>query len=238
MNNLDKLLIKGAKEFSLNLDDKQVKKFFIYMKLLKEWNQSINLTAVREEREIIIKHFLDSLSIAPFTGKNGNKLVDIGTGAGFPGIPLKIMRDEVKILLVDSTLKKLSFVDEVINELELKNINTVHIRAEDMGRDKAYREAFDTVCARAVAGFPVLLEYCLPLLKKGGRFIAMKGRNTSEVDNSEKALEVLGGKVTEIKKLNIPFSGDKRNIIITKKFRHTPTKYPRKAGKPSKKPLR
>lgn len=237
MQDLKELLVSGAAEFNVNLTDDMVDNFFSYMSLLKEWNSKMNLTAIEEDRGVIIKHFTDSLSILPFVEDKELTLVDIGTGAGFPGVPLKIVRPALSITLADSLQKRLIFLDEVIKSLKLRKISTVHGRAEDLGQDKNHREKYDIAVARAVAGLPVLLEYCLPFVRPGGIFIAMKGSDIKEVQDSKKALSILGGEIVEVKSINLPFTDNERNLIIVKKFRHTPTGYPRKAGKPSKNPL-
>jgi len=234
---LTSILVEGAGEFGLNLENSQVDAFMKYMDMLKEWNKKINLTAIEEDKEIIIKHFLDSLSIIPYLANENKNLIDVGTGAGFPGIPVKICKGEVEVTLLDSLDKRIKFLNEVVNNLELKGIGAVHGRAEDFGQNPQYREKFDCAVARAVANLPVLLEYCLPFVKTGGLFIAMKGSNTEEVDMSSKALDILGGEIENIYTLTLPFSDIKRNIITVRKLRQTPTKYPRKAGKPLKVPL-
>ncbi len=242
-NELKKLLSEGAKHYGKELTEQQIDQFNTYMELLKEWNQKINLTAIEEDREIIIKHFIDSLSILPYI-KNGRlKLVDIGTGAGFPGIPLKISNPFLEVTLLDSLDKRVKFLNEVISSAkitgqpDLPEIKAVHGRAEDFGVNPGYREKYDIAVARAVANLPVLLEYCLPFVKIGGFFIAMKGSNTEEIENSTKALDILGGKIEKVVKMELPSTDIERNIVIIKKFRQTPTKYPRKAGKPAKEPL-
>jgi len=234
---LRKLLIEGASGFGVNLDDEQIDKFFAYKDVLKEWNQKMNLTAIEDDEEIILKHFIDSISICPIIKDKNLALIDVGTGAGFPGIPVKIVFPELKVKLLDSLEKRTKFLNEVIERLDLKDISTVHARAEEKGVDPDYREKYDISVARAVASLPVLLEYCLPFVKVGGCFIAMKGNSTEEVENYKKALEILGGKIEDILEFNLPFSDIKRNVIVIKKFRQTPTKYPRKSGKPSKNPL-
>jgi len=236
-NNLEELLTKGVEEFGITLSKFQIGKFFTYMKLLKTWNEKMNLTSVIEDREIIIKHFIDSLSILPFIKDKSSRLIDIGTGAGFPGIPLKITCDELDIALLDSTEKKVKFLEECIDSLKLNKINAFHGRAEDYGNNPLYREMFDISTARAVASLPVLLEYCLPFVKPGKEFIAMKGKSSSEVVDSKKALDILGGKIEVVKEITLPYTDNIRNIIVIKKFRQTPSKYPRKAGKPSNIPL-
>jgi len=236
---LKELLLKGAAEFNVSITDDMAEKFFSYMSLLKDWNERVNLTSIIEDKEIIIKHFIDSLSIVPYLESKGTTLADLGTGAGFPGLPVKIVRRDVDVTLMDSLLKRLSFLEEVISTLELENIRTIHGRAEDLGQNPDFREKFDVVTARAVAEMPVLLEYCLPLVKTGGIFIAMKGSQVEEeLDGSKKALSTLGGEIVKVDKINLPDLGHERNIILIKKFRQTPTGYPRKAGKPSKSPLK
>lgn len=236
-NSLKELLINGAKEFSMDLNDVQVDQILKYKDLLKEWNEKINLTAIEEDRDVIIKHYIDSLSILPLMENKQFSLIDIGTGAGFPGIPVKIAYGNISVTLLDSLDKRIQFLNEVIKALNLSGIRAVHGRAEDFGANADFREKFDISVARAVANLPVLLEYCLPFAKTGGIFIAMKGSSTDEVAASKKALELLGGEIEVIKEITLPFSDIKRNIITVRKLRQTPTKYPRKAGKPSKDPL-
>ncbi len=233
----DKMLKEGAAAFSAALDDEKLQKLFHYKALLMEWNQKINLTAIEDEKDIIVKHFIDSFSILPYLKQPDTRLIDVGTGAGFPGLPVKVMVDTLEVVLLDSLAKRVGFLDTVINELALDRIKAVHGRAEDFGVQPGYREQFDVSTARAVAALPVLLEYCLPFVKTGGIFLAMKGSSTEEVESSRKALEILGGKIEEIREMTLPFSDIKRNLILVKKYRHTPTKYPRKAGKPLKEPL-
>ena len=236
-NNFFEVLDNGAKEFGLQLTDAQKHQFETYKDLLKEWNNKINLTSILDDEDIAIKHFVDSLSILSYIKDGSASLIDVGTGAGFPGIPVKILRDNINVTLLDSLEKRTKFLNEVITTLNLSNIQTVHKRAEDLGIDLEYRQKFDYVCARAVASLPVLLEYCLPFVKVGGIFIAMKGSNIDEVSLSQNALKILGGKIEEVKEFNLPNSDYKRNIIIVKKVKQTPKGYPRKAGKPSKMPL-
>lgn len=235
--NFEQLLIEGAKEFGIMLDDIQVGQFMAYKEILKEWNQKINLTAIENDRDIIIKHFIDSLSIMPYLKNESIEMIDIGTGAGFPGIPVEIVKGSVRLTLMDSLEKRVNFLNEAIKTLSLRNILAVHGRAEDYGQNPKFREKFDISVARAVANLPVLLEYCLPFVKPGGIFIAMKGSSTEEIEASKKALETLGGKIEEVNEIILPQSDIKRNIIIVRKVRQTPTQYPRKAGKPSKNPL-
>ncbi len=234
---LVEILKEGSQEYGIELSDVQADKFINYAELLKDWNTRINLTAIEEDKDIIIKHFIDSLTIAHYLKKGGLSIIDVGTGAGFPGIPLKIVIDNLKVTLLDSLDKRIKFLNEVINTTQLKDINAVHGRAEDFGANPEYREKFDISTARAVAALPVLLEYCLPFVKIGGTFIAMKGNNIEELKDSKKALSILGGEIEEVKEISLPFGEMRRNIITVRKLRQTPTKYPRKAGKPSKEPL-
>lgn len=233
---LELLLQEGAAEYGVSLDDSMISSLLEYKSILLEWNQKVNLTAIEEDREVIIKHFVDSLSIMPFL-KDARNLVDVGTGAGFPGIPLKIAQPALEVVLLDSLEKRIGFLNTVISALQLHGISAVHSRAEDAGIADRYREKFDAAVARAVASLPVLLEYCLPLVKTGGIFVAMKGNSGQEIADAKKALDILGGSIEEVKEFTLPESDMKRNIIIVKKLRQTPTKYPRKAGKPSKEPL-
>ncbi|WP_019851601.1 16S rRNA (guanine(527)-N(7))-methyltransferase RsmG [Desulfitobacterium sp. PCE1] len=220
----------------IQLSQDQVEKFSTYADLLVQWNEKVNLTSITEPEEIILKHFIDSLALVSFI--QGNKLADIGTGAGFPGIPLKILLPEVEVYLVDSLAKRLDFLEVVIEELELKKVKTIHARAEDFARDPKYRETFDCVTSRAVARLPVLLEYAVPLLKKGGYFLAAKGSQANEeAMESKKALEILGAEIKEIKLFNLGVEAEHRAIILVEKILPTPHAYPRKAGTPAKKPL-
>lgn len=230
------LLKKGAQQLGIKLDDPKVSTLLEYKRILLEWNKKMNLTAIEEERDFIIKHLIDSLSILPVLRKAEN-LVDVGTGAGFPGIPLKIAQPSLQVVLMDSLEKRIGFLNTVIGELELTGITAVRSRAEEAGVSPAHREKYDAATARAVASLPVLLEYCLPLVKMGGVFIAMKGTGNDEIEFSSKALELLGGKIEQIREFTLPGSDIRRNIIVVRKFRQTPSKYPRKAGKPSKNPL-
>lgn len=235
-NELKELFIGGIKEYGIQLDTMQLELFFKYKELLLEWNKKINLTAIEDDRDIIIKHFIDSLSIVPYL-KDCKSLIDIGTGAGFPGIPVKIIQEDIDVVLLDSLEKRVSFLNTIISEMKLADIKAIHARAEDFGKESKNREYFDVATARAVANLPVLLEYSMPFVKIGGIFIAMKGSSIEEIDNSKKALKILGAEIETVKQFSLPFDEIKRNIIIIRKLRQTPTKYPRKAGKPLKEPL-
>jgi len=218
-----------------NLSKEQLEKFKVYYKSLIEWNEKINLTAITDESEVITKHFADSLSILKYI-KNNSKVIDVGTGAGFPGIPLKIANESLKITLLDSLNKRILFLDEVIKELNLKDINTIHGRAEEVAHDKDHREQYDIAVCRAVAKLNVLAEYMLPYLKVGGTFICMKGPNINEeIDSSMKAIKLLGGKIEKVESFEL--EENQRNIIIIKKEKNSPKNFPRKAGTPSKSPI-
>ena len=229
-------LENAAKQIEIELTKKQIEKFYNYMNLLLEWNEKINLTAIIEPREVILKHFVDSLTIAKYIKKN-EKLIDVGTGAGFPGIPLSIVKENTDIVLLDSLNKRINFLEEIKQNLKLKNITTIHGRAEEFGKNKKEREIYDIATSRAVAPLNILLEYLLPLVKVGGKAICMKGSNIEEIENAKNALEILGGKIEKIEEITLPNSDIKRNIIIVKKVKNTPSKYPRKPGTPSKEPI-
>lgn len=229
-------LENAAKQIEIELTKKQIEKFYNYMNLLLEWNEKINLTAIIEPREVILKHFVDSLTIAKYIKEN-EKLIDVGTGAGFPGIPLSIVKENTDIVLLDSLNKRIKFLEEIKQNLKLKNITTIHGRAEEFGKNKKEREIYDIATSRAVAPLNILLEYLLPLVKVGGKAICMKGSNIEEIENAKNALEILGGKIEKIEEITLPNSDIKRNIIIVKKVKNTPSKYPRKPGTPSKEPI-
>lgn len=234
----NKLMVSYAEKMNLMFTEEQLSKFYKYMNLLIEWNKKINLTAIVKPEEIILKHFIDSLTIDSYIYEN-QSLVDVGTGAGFPGIPIKIYRPDLKVVLVDALNKRINFLNEVIEELELRNIETVHSRIEDFGKNSKYRESFDIVTARAVANLSVLSEYLLPLANIDGKCICMKGNEVSEeCDNGKKAIDILGGKILNIDSFKLPDSDISRNIIVLQKTNKTPSKYPRKAGIPNKEPLK
>lgn len=216
----------------------QLEQFFVYMNLLIEWNKKMNLTAITDPEEIIIKHFIDSITILKNV-EDGSRLVDVGTGAGFPGIPLSIMNPALKITLVDSLNKRLIFLEEVIKELGLKNVEIIHSRAEDLGQNNNYREKFDYATSRAVANLTTLSEYLIPLTKINGKVICMKAGNAKdEINNAKNAVKILGGNIENVEEFNLPQTDIERTIIIIRKERETPKKYPRKAGLPSKEPIK
>ena len=231
-------LLEKASTMGVRFSVEQMDKFYKYMNLLIEWNEKINLTAIIEPNEIILKHFIDSITILKDI-KDGSIVVDVGTGAGFPGIPLSIMNPTLKITLVDSLNKRLIFLQEVINELDLKNVELVHARAEEFGRNKKYREKFDVATSRAVANLATLSEYLLPLVKINGKAISMKAGNASqEIEDAKKAIKTLGGNINNIEEFNLPQSDIGRTIVIIDKIKETPGKYPRKPGTPSKEPIK
>ena len=233
-------LIKGSKQLDLDLDDKSIEAFKIYKGLLIEWNKKINITTITDDVEIDTKHFLDSLtplSTGLFYGSK--KVIDVGTGGGFPGVPLKIYNSELEVTLLDSLNKRIKFLEEVIEKLKLaKNIEAIHGRAEEFSRTVEYREAYDICVSRAVASLDTLSEYCLPFVKVGGHFISMKGPDVEEeIKLSKNAIKTLGGNVVKTEKIKIPLSDIEHSLIIIEKIKQTPTKYPRGGGKPRKKPL-
>ncbi len=226
------------KRIDIDITDKQVEKFFSYMNLLIEWNQKINLTTIIEPKEIIIKHFVDCGTILKYL-KDGENIIDIGTGAGFPGIPVKILNENLNVTLVDSLNKRINFLSEVCNALNLENVQLIHSRAEDLAKNNDYREKFDKSVSRAVANLSTLSEYDLPFIKKGGKMIAMKGFEIDEeLNNAEKAINILGGKIKEINKFTLIDTDNKRSIVVIDKVKPTPKQFPRKAGKPLKEPIK
>ena len=229
---------KKSKILGVRFSVEQIEQFYKYMNLLIEWDEKMNLTAITEPKEIILKHFIDSITILKYIDDN-SKLVDVGTGAGFPGVPLSIMNPTLKITLVDSLNKRLIFLQEVVKELNLKNIEIVHARAEEFGQNKNYREKFDIATSRAVANLATLSEYLVPLVKIGGKIISMKASNAKEeINDAQKAIEVLGGKIEKIEEFDLPESDIGRTIIIIDKNKCTPAIYPRKAGTPAKEPIK
>ena len=226
-------------QLNIQLNEVQKEQFHRYYELLVEWNKVMNLTGITEYDEVVMKHFVDSLSIVKVNGfDNVTSIIDVGTGAGFPGIPLKIVFPEIKITLLDSLNKRIKFLNAVIDELELENIETIHGRAEDFSKKEDYREQYDLCVSRAVANLATLSEYCLPYVKVGGCFIPYKsGEIDEELNNSKKAVQILGGKIEEVVKFQLPDSDIGRSFVKIKKNKNTAKKYPRKAGLPAKEPL-
>lgn len=229
---------ENSKVLGFNFSVEQLEKFYKYMNLLIEWNEKMNLTAITEPNDIILKHFIDSITINKYI-ENNAKVVDVGTGAGFPGIPLSIIRTDLQITLVDSLNKRLIFLQEIKKELELKNIDIVHARVEEIGQNKNYRETFDIATSRAVANLSTLSEYLVPLVKIKGKCVCMKASDAEEeIKQAENAVNILGGKIVKVEKFNLPNSDIGRTIIIINKEKSTNGKYPRKPGTPSKEPLK
>lgn len=232
-----RIMIENLKEINIYLSDFQLEQFYNYMNILIEWNKFMNLTGITDPKEIIIKHFIDSLTVLDKIDKN-NTIIDVGTGAGFPGIPIKIASPDTEVVLLDSLNKRVNFLNEVIKKLQLKGIKTIHGRAEDYGRDKNYREKYDVAIARAVAPLNILLEYLMPFVRVKGKCLCMKGANSEEeISLSKRAIEKLGGKLIYTEEFLIPNTDMKRKIVEIEKIKNTEEKYPRKAGIPSKEPL-
>ena len=240
----DKLNI-GCKALGLNVNDETINKLYIYYSMVVEKNRVMNLTAITEEDEFIVKHIVDSLSIAKceefiklISLKDKPSFIDVGTGAGFPGMVLKIMVPALEITLFDALRKRLIFIDEAIEELELTGVATLHGRAEDFGRIRTYREQYDYAVSRAVSNMATLSEYCLPFVRKGGYFVAYKALvAVEETQDAAYAIKLLGGEVENIDKFNIPGTNIDRSMVVVKKIKPTPIKYPRKAGTPLRDPL-
>ncbi|MGQ5708426.1 16S rRNA (guanine(527)-N(7))-methyltransferase RsmG [Lactobacillus sp. PSON] len=233
--------VQELSKHNLKITKEQEEQFKIYFKELIETNKVVNLTRITEEHEVYLKHFFDSVTPLFTFGevfKDGLTLCDVGAGAGFPSIPLKILMPSLKVTIVDSLAKRLKFLESLIQKLNLTNVELVHGRAEDVGQNPKYREAFDLVTARAVANMTVLSEYCIPLVKKGGYFIALKGpKATGELEDSQKALNVLGGKLIKDVEFTLPESEEERTLVLVEKIKATPKKYPRQAGTPRRKPI-
>ncbi len=238
--NPEKFVLELSKH-NFELTDKQKQQFKLYFKMLIEVNEYVNLTRITEEDEVYLKHFYDSITPLFTFGavfKDGATLCDVGAGAGFPSVPLKILKPGLKVTIVDSLQKRLNFLKDLISELGLTDVELVHGRAEDVGQNKLYRERFDIVTARAVARMSVLSEYCLPLVKKDGYFVALKGpKAEDELDDGKKAIEVLGGKLIKDEELTLPESEEERTLVLVQKVKSTPKKYPRQAGTPRRKPI-
>lgn len=229
--------VKQAERMNIEINDSKIKKFYEYMNLLIEWNDKINLTAITEPKEVIVKHFIDSILAAKYI-KDGSAVIDVGTGAGFPGIPLKIFNDSYKLTLLDSLNKRTIFLQEVVNKLELDNIEVIHGRAEDYAHEKKYREMYDCAISRAVAPLNILLEYLIPYASIDGCIIAMKGSNAEqELLDARNAANKLGANLREKSVVQLPDDSGERHILIFGKKEHTNKVYPRKAGTPKKNPL-
>jgi len=238
--------IKSLKELNIELSERQIEKFDEYFHILVEGNEVMNLTTITDYDEVLLKHYIDSLAVNKAIDEVDNwnlnkkiKVIDIGTGAGFPGIPLKIVYDNLEVVLLDSLNKKVKFLDEVIKKLELLNITAIHGRAEDFAKDPSYRETFDLCVSRAVSNLATLSEYCLPYVKVGGAFISYKsGEIEEELKASEKAIKMLGGNILKVEKMTLPGSTIERSFVVIEKVKNTIGIYPRKSGLPAKEPLK
>ncbi len=235
-------IIESAKNIATSLNDIQAQQFSRYFDLLHDWNQRINLTAITDEQGVLLRHFIDSLTVLrtlpDANSTRSLRMIDIGTGAGFPGIPLKIARADLEVTLVDGTAKKLRFCDEVISQLGLRQIHTLQGRAEDLGHEDDHRECYDLVVARAVAPLPALLEYLLPLTHIGGQCVAMKGSEAdAEAAQAVTAITKLGGRLNRVEQVTLPGLPDRRALIIIDKISLTPHVYPRPGGAPRNSPL-
>lgn len=233
------ILINAFTSEGFSLTEQQLQQFVTYYNALIAWNQKMNLTAIEEPVEVAYKHFVDSVCLLRVVADLKQKcMIDIGTGAGFPGVPLKIMEPALDLTLFDSLNKRIIFLQELCRTLQLKNIKAVHGRAEEFGIKPEYRQQYDMATARAVARMPVLLEICLPFVKKGGMFIALKGPELeNEIKESSNALKELGGNLIDVQKFTLADGAYTRNLAVIEKIKDTPKKYPRKAGTPQKKPL-
>lgn len=236
---MSKIFESKLNELGITLTDQQKQQFVKFYELLVEWNKVMNLTGITEYEEVNEKHFVDSLSIVKAIDiSKVETIIDVGTGAGFPGIPLKIAFPHLKVVLLDSLNKRIKFLDTVINELGLDDIKTIHGRAEDFSKQGDYREQFDLCVSRAVANLATLSEYCIPYVKKGGLFVPYKsGEIEEEIEQSKKAVHVLGGKIEDVVKFRLPGTEIGRSFVIIRKLQNTARKYPRKAGLPSKEPI-
>lgn len=236
---MERFLQEKLGMLSVEVNKEKIDQFNQFYDILIEWNKVMNLTAITDYKDVVEKHFLDSLSIERILNLDGIKTVmDVGTGAGFPGIPLKIIYPELKVTLLDSLNKRVKFLNEVIRQLELKNIDAIHGRAEDIGKNENYREKYDLCVSRAVANLATLSEYCMPFVKVGGVFVSYKsGDIDEEVLKSKKAVSLFGGKIEEVVKFQLPGTDINRAFVKIKKIKELPRKYPRKSGIPSKEPL-
>lgn len=234
------LMFKSAEDVGLQFSKEQYEQFISYMKLLQEWNERINLTAIVEDEEIIKKHFIDSMkAFKRDEFKKANTLIDVGTGAGFPGLPIAIMNGQLSVTLLDSLNKRINFLNTVISELGLTNVTTIHSRAEDGARNKDLREKFDIATSRAVANMSVLSEFCLPYVKVGGNFIALKGPAVDqEIKESMNAIKLLGGEFINVCEVSIEGTELRHNLVVVKKIKECSKTYPRKAGLITKNPLK
>lgn len=235
MERTKKFIEEKSKEIGIDLSKTEINLFYSYMQNLLEWNKKVNLTAITDEKDIIIKHFIDSIIINKEI--EGNTMLDIGSGAGFPGIPLKIINNKMNVVLLDAVNKKVTFMNDTINKLDLKNIIAIHGRAEDYAHDDNYREKFDIVISRAVSNMTTLVEYMLPFVSVGGKCLCLKGPSVQEeLDSAQNAIKILGGKIDKVCEYTV--ENNERTLVIISKEKNTEQIYPRKQGKPLKEPLR
>ena len=234
------LMKNACDSVEMNFDEDKYNKFITYKNLLQEWDEKINLTAITEDEEVIKKHFIDCIkAFSENQFKEAKTLIDVGTGAGFPGLPIAIMKEDLNITLLDSLNKRVNFLNIVKNSLNLTNVTTIHSRAEDGARNKELREKFDIATSRAVANMAVLSEFCLPYVKVGGYFIALKGPAiTDELNDAKNAIGTLGGKLIEVIEVSVEGTDLKHNLVVIKNVKETPKTYPRKAGSITKKPIK
>lgn len=225
-----------CQEYYKLLESTYKEPFEQFYSLLTEYNEKVNLTAITERNDVKIKHFLDSV-LGEFAFVKGARAVEIGSGGGFPSVPLKIVREDITFTLVESTGKKCEFLREVVDKLGLRGVQVLNIRAEEGGKDAALRERFDVACARAVARLNTLCEYCMPFVRVGGAFVAYKGEAAEEIKEAENAVKVLGGKIEEIREFDLPGGAGRRNVIVIRKVKPTPAQYPRGNGRERKRPL-
>lgn len=236
-NEFESIFLDEVKKIDVSVNDDMLNKFYIYMKEIIDWNEKVNVTAITDEKMFIVKHFIDSLTVNRFV-EDKKSIIDIGTGAGFPGIPLKIVNPNLKVTLIDSVNKKLNVIRDISEKIKLNNLQIIHTRAEDLAIKDEYREKYDVATTRAVSNLSTILEYMLPFVKVGGYAVCMKGPNyKEELDDARNAITILGGEYKFIETLNIDEDLE-RNIIIIKKIKETPKKYPRGQGKPLKEPIR
>jgi 16S rRNA (guanine527-N7)-methyltransferase len=238
----ENILIDGAQKMGISLHKEQIKKFSQFLELLVQWNQKINLTSLKTPREIIIKHFIDSISCIKLINKYIDteeiSVIDVGTGAGFPGMPIKIICPSIRLSLLEARKKKTMFLEKATEEMNFQQVEILNGRTETFGKDTDHREKYDIAISRAVARLNVLSEYCLPLVRVGGLFIAQKGRSyREEAEKSLKAVQVLGGELIGVESVRIPFINQERYLLVIKKIKDTPSEYPRKVGLPQKRPL-
>jgi len=238
-DNFKELLKKTSDELGIEINNEQLEKFNTYKDILIDWNSRINLTAIRNIEDITVKHYVDSLSCLLLDNvKKFNSFIDIGTGPGFPGLVIKIMKPEIKLIMLDSVGKKVDFVNFVIKELDLQNATAMKTRAEDLAQKSEYRENFECSITRGVGAMSIIAEYCLPFVKPGGSFIAMKGPGfNEELNDAKKAIEILGGSIKNVFEISLPENSGMRSLIEIEKIKKTPARYPRKAGMPSKSPI-